>query len=72
MSDDMIQSVSSVFERELRRLIAEERNHIAEVLVGGHSIKSMEEYREAVGKVAALDLVIELCDDAQKVVNKTL
>ena len=68
----MIQSVSSVFERELRRLIAEERNHIAEVLVGGHSIKSMEEYREAVGKVAALDLVIELCDDAQKVVNKTL
>lgn len=68
----MIQSVSSVFERELKRLIAEERNHIAEVIVGGHSIKTMEEYREAVGKVAALDMVIELCDDAQKIVNKTL
>jgi hypothetical protein len=32
----------------------------------------MEEYREAVGKIAALDMVIELCDDAQTVVNKTL
>jgi hypothetical protein len=32
----------------------------------------MEEYREAVGRIAALDLVIELCDDAQTVVNKTL
>lgn len=68
----MIQSVSSVFERELRRLISEERNHIATVLLGGHSIKTIEEYREAVGKIAALDMVVELCDDAQKVVNKTL
>lgn len=68
----MIQSASSVFERELKRLISEERNHIATVLLGGHSIKTIEEYREAVGKIAALDMVIELCDDAQKVVNRTL
>ena len=68
----MIQTTSSVFERELRRLISEERHHIATNLVGGHSITSMEEYREAVGRIAALDLVIELCDDAQKIVNKTL
>jgi hypothetical protein len=32
----------------------------------------MDQYREAVGKIAALDLVIELCDEAQTVVNKTL
>ena len=68
----MIQTTSSVFERELRRLISEERHHIATNIVGGHSITSMEEYREAVGRIAALDLVIELCDDAQKIVNKTL
>jgi hypothetical protein len=68
----MIQTASSVFERELRRLISEERHHIATNLVGGHSITSMEEYREAVGRIAALDLVIELCDDAQTIVNKTL
>ena len=68
----MIQTTSSVFERELRRLISEERHHIATNLVGGHSITSMEEYREAVGRIAALDLVIELCDDAQAIVNKTL
>lgn len=68
----MIQTTSSVFERELRRLISEERHHIATNIVGGHSITSIEEYREAVGKVAALDMVIELCDDAQKIVNKTL
>mgnify|MGYP000252843078 FL=1 len=68
----MIQTTSSVFERELRRLISEERHHIATNIVGGHSIKTIEEYREAIGKIAALDMVIELCDDAQTVVNKTL
>lgn len=68
----MIQTASSVFERELRRLISEERHHIATNIVGGHSITSMEAYREAVGRIAALDLVIELCDDAQTIVNKTL
>ena len=68
----MIQTASNVFERELRRLISEERHHIATNIVGGHSITSMEEYREAVGRIAALDLVIELCDDAQTIVNKTL
>jgi hypothetical protein len=68
----MIQTVSSVFERELRRLISEERHHIATNIVGGHSITSMDQYREAVGKIAALDLVIELCDEAQTIVNRTL
>ena len=68
----MIQTTSSVFERELRRLISEERHHIATNIVGGHSITSFEQYREAIGKIAALDMVIELCDDAQKIVNKTL
>jgi hypothetical protein len=68
----MIQTTSSVFERELRRLISEERHHIATNIVGGRSITSMEEYREAVGKIAALDMVIDLCDDAQTIVNKTL
>jgi hypothetical protein len=68
----MIQTTSSVFERELRRLISEERHHIATNIVGGHSITSMEAYREAVGKIAALDLVVELCDEASKIVNKTL
>ena len=68
----MIQTTSSVFERELRRLISEERHHIATNIVGGHSITTIEEYREAVGKIAALDMVIELCDDAQTIVNKTL
>lgn len=68
----MIQTTSSVFERELRRLISEERHHIATNIVGGYSITSIDQYREAVGKIAALDLVIELCDEAQTVVNKTL
>jgi hypothetical protein len=68
----MIQTTSSVFERELRRMISEERHHIASNIVGGHSITSIEQYREAVGKIAALDMVIDLCDDAQAIVNKTL
>ncbi len=68
----MIQTASTVFERELRRMISEERHHIASNIVGGHSIKTIEEYREAVGRIAALDMVVELCDDAQTIVNKTL
>jgi len=32
----------------------------------------MEQYREAVGKIAALDMVIDLCDVAPTIVNKTL
>jgi len=68
----MIQSASSVFERELRRLVAEERAHLTSVVAGGMSIKTIEEYREIVGKIAALDTVAELCDEAQKVVNQTL
>lgn len=68
----MIQTASSVFERELRRLISEERHHIATNIVGGRSITTMEAYREAVGRIAALDMVIELCDEAQTIVNKTL
>ena len=53
-------------------MISEERHHIASNIVGGHSITSIEQYREAVGKIAALDMVIDLCDDAQAIVNKTL
>ena len=68
----MIQTASSVFERELRKLISEERHRIATNIVGGHSITSMEEYREAVGKIAALDMVVDLCDETQTIVNKTL
>ena len=68
----MIQTTSSVFERELRRLISEERHHIATNIIGGHSITTLDQYREAVGKIAALDMVIELCDDANSVVNKTM
>ena len=68
----MIQSVSSVFERELKRLIAEERVRLTDVLVGGFSIKTIEEYRETVGKIASLDVVVDMCDEAQKIVNKTL
>ena len=68
----MIQSMSSVFERELKRLIAEERVRLTDVIVGGFSIKTIEEYRETVGRIASLDTVIDLCDEAEKIVNKTL
>lgn len=72
MSDEMIQTESSVFERELRRLILEEKRRITEILVGGHSIENIETYRENVGRIASLDLVLDLCEEAQKIVNRTL
>lgn len=68
----MIQSVSSVFERELRKLIAEERARVSEILVDGRSVTTMDDYRGHVSYVRALDTVIDLCDTAQETVNKTL
>jgi len=68
----MITTISAAFERELIKLIMERRADIVGNMVGGLAIKTIEEYREAVGKVSALDEVISLCEEVSTTINKTM
>lgn len=63
-------TVSNAFERELRKLIADEGDQIAEQIIGGIAIESHEKYREMVGKIAGLRLALDLCSTASEIVNK--
>ncbi len=68
----MITTVSTAFERELLKLILELRAEIVSNLAGGLAIKTIEEYRESVGKISALDQVISLCEEVSTTINKTM
>jgi hypothetical protein len=68
----MITTVSTAFERELLKLIFELRAEIVSNLAGGLAIKTIEEYRESVGKISALDQVISLCEEVSTTINKTM
>lgn len=66
----MITTVSTAFERELIKLINERKSQLADNIVGGLAISSLEEYREHVGRIAALNEVLSMCDEAASTVNK--
>jgi len=68
----MITTISTAFERELIKLIMERRADIVGNMAGGLAIKTIEEYREAVGKISALDEVISLCEEVSTTINKTM
>ncbi len=68
----MITTVSTAFERELLKLIIERRAEIISNMAGGLAIKTIEEYRESVGKISALNEVISLCDEVSTNINKTM
>jgi hypothetical protein len=68
----MITTVSTAFERELVKYILERKAEIVSNVAGGLAIKTIEEYREAVGKIAALDEVISMCEEVSATINKTM
>ena len=68
----MISTVSTAFERELVKYILERRAEIVSNMAGGLAIKTIEEYREAVGKIAAFDEVISMCEEVSSNINKTM
>jgi len=68
----MITTVSTAFERELLKFISERKAEIVSNMAGGLAIKTIEEYREAVGKVAAFNEVISMCDEVSATINKTM
>ena len=64
------QTVSSAFERELKTILDRERQRVASVIISGIAIQSIEQYRERVGEMNALNLVYDLCAEAAENVNK--
>ena len=67
-----MQTSGSLFERCLTKLIKERREKLVNDLSIGMSVKSMEDYRDLTGRIAELDVVEGLCEEAQSMVNKTL
>lgn len=67
-----MQTSGSLFERYLIKLIKERREKLVNDLCIGMSIKSMEDYKDLTGRIAELDVVEGLCEEAQSQVNKTL
>lgn len=66
----MMNPVSTAFERELEKLIQARIEILSENIVGGMAVSSMEEYREAVGRIAELKEVLSLCEEAASNVNR--
>ena len=58
------------FERELRALLDVECQRVAEILVSGIAIQTMEQYREKIGELNALRQVYELCGMAAENASK--
>ena len=66
----MMNPVSTAFERELEKLIQARIEILSDNIVGGMAVSSMEEYREAVGRIAELREVLSLCEEAASNVNR--
>lgn len=66
----MMNPVSTAFERELEKLIQARIEILSDNIVGGMAVSSMEEYREAVGRIAELREVLSLCEEAASTVNR--
>jgi hypothetical protein len=56
------------FEFELKKLIDEEKSRILEIISFGSSVEDFASYKQLVGRIAALQWVVEACDE----VNATL
>lgn len=61
---------SSVFERELHRLINAKIEEMKEQLSTGVAVNSIETYREKVGRIAGLRDALDLFEDANDIVEK--
>jgi hypothetical protein len=68
----MITTISTAFERELIKVINERREQIVSDMAGGLAIKTIEDYRNAVGKVSAFDEVLSMCEDVSATISKNL
>ncbi len=65
-----MQTISTVFEREVAKLIAERKKSLIEIITSGVAIHSMDVYREYVGRLSELDEVLQMFDEANTNIQK--
>ena len=65
-----MQTISTVFEREVAKLIAERKKSLIEIVTSGVAIQTMESYREYVGRLSELDEVLQMFDEANTNISK--
>ena len=65
-----MQTTSIVFARELSKLVVERQKTLTENVASGLAISSYEQYREYVGRLAELNEVLEMMNEAEANVNK--
>jgi hypothetical protein len=61
-------NISTLFESELKKMIAEELERIGQKLLVGFSIEDMNQYKHETGRVAALRSVLDMCDEVNTII----
>lgn len=64
-----MQTASSAFERELRKLVTARIAELTDSLSAG-LVQTFDEYKYQAGRIASLKDVFGLCDDAQAELDK--
>ena len=64
-------NLNLAFEKELRKLITEEIERVKDHLASGAAINSYESYKQLVGRIAGLNMALELCEEASTLVSKS-
>ena len=62
-------NISTAFEIELKKLIAQEIERISENLLVGFSIKYMEQYKNETGRVADFRFVLDMCEEVNTIIS---
>ena len=65
-----MQTTSTLFEREVTKMIAERKKSLTEIMIAGVAIQSLESYREYVGRLSELDEVLQMFDEANTNISK--
>lgn len=61
---------NTLFESELRKLIAEEISRISENLCSGVAITDITSYKQEVGRILALRAVYDMCEEVNTIINR--
>ena len=65
-----LMNYNNLFEHELRKLIHEEITRITDILAQGISVSDYTEYKFLVGKITALNTVLDRCGEVQTILSQ--
>lgn len=65
-----MQTYQSRFEIELRKLVTNKVNDYKDQLAAGLGVNDYAAYRQIVGAITGLDMIIDLCDEANEICRK--